>query len=141
VSQVDQAGRGPGAPGTQRTAPGRRDVVGLIVFTALLAVVFAWAKWDPYWHKIPTVARSGQLGPSVLGSGRQSPAVSWQAGVDFLRTYVLAVWPAVVAGWSRVPACRRSCPADGCSGSSTAPIPPRTGPWPAPSAPWVRRCL
>jgi uncharacterized membrane protein YraQ (UPF0718 family) len=98
VSQVDQAGQVRRAATTRRTTPSGRDVIALLVFAALSAAVFAWAKWDPYWHKIPTVARSGQLGPSVLGPGREPPAVSWQAGVDFLRTYVLAVWPAVVAG-------------------------------------------
>jgi uncharacterized protein len=98
MSEVGRAGRLGGAATAQRAPRGRRDVIGLLVFAALFAALFAWAKWDPYWHKIPTVARSGQLGPSVLGPGREPPAVSWQAGVDFLRSYLLAVWPAVVAG-------------------------------------------
>jgi uncharacterized membrane protein YraQ (UPF0718 family) len=96
VSDINPAARRLRVAATAQLAP--RDLVGVLVFAGLFAGLFAWAKWDPYWHKIPTVARSGQLGPSVLAPGGQPPGVSWQAGVDFLRTYVLAVWPAIVAG-------------------------------------------
>jgi uncharacterized membrane protein YraQ (UPF0718 family) len=75
---------------------GRRQVLLALLFATLFIAAFAWAKWDPYSHKIPSLAQSRSMGPSVLDG--IAPGVSLRGGWDFLHDYVLGVWPAIVAG-------------------------------------------
>lgn len=85
--------------GPTRITSRRAEVIFAAAALVLMALLFGWAKWDPYWHKLPALARSHQLGPNALtGSARRPPAVSLGAGWQFLSSYLLAVWPAIVAG-------------------------------------------
>src|SRR5690242_1240966 len=77
-----------------RTGPPPWAVVlgfGVLVLGGLL-----WAKWAPYWVKVPSVAGSHSLGPSILAGGESG--VSLGAGLRFAGTYFLAIWPALVVG-------------------------------------------
>ena len=87
------------------TVPTRRSArpipPWLLAATFALVVVagLVWAKWQPYWVKVPSVAGSHSLGKSILTGGQPvPPGVSVGAGLSFAGTYFLAIWPALVAG-------------------------------------------
>ncbi|GAA4785250.1 permease [Actinomycetospora chlora] len=83
--------------GTRRTGPPPWAV--LLGFGALVVAGLLWAKWAPYWTKLPSVAGSHSLGPSILtGGASATPGVSLSAGLRFAGTYFLAIWPALVVG-------------------------------------------
>ncbi|GLZ49424.1 hypothetical protein Acsp06_56090 [Actinomycetospora sp. NBRC 106375] len=66
-------------------------------FGALVVAGLLWAKWAPYWVKVPSVAGSHSLGSSILTGGASAPpGVSLSAGLRFAGTYFLAIWPALV---------------------------------------------
>ncbi|WP_433028134.1 permease [Actinomycetospora sp. CA-053990] len=68
-------------------------------FGVLVVAGLLWAKWAPYWVKVPSVAGSHSLGPSILTGGEPTPpGVSLSAGLRFAGTYFLAIWPALVVG-------------------------------------------
>jgi uncharacterized membrane protein YraQ (UPF0718 family) len=85
------------SPETRRTGPPPWAIAvgfGVLVLAGLL-----WAKWAPYWVKVPSVAGSHSLGPSILTGGAPvPPVVSLTAGLRFAGTYFLAIWPALVVG-------------------------------------------
>lgn len=87
----------PAAPWGERHRPSPREVGGLLLFLAIAALVLTWAKWNPYSHKLPAVARVHHLGKPVVGAGHV-PAFSLSGGWSFARAYFLSVWPAIVAG-------------------------------------------
>jgi uncharacterized membrane protein YraQ (UPF0718 family) len=73
---------------------------GTVGFVAVSAAALAWAKWYPYWHKIPAVAGSHTLGASILdGAAGATPSPSWRAAVEYAVDYGRAIWPALVAGF------------------------------------------
>ena len=76
----------------------RVAVAGTLGFVAVTAAVLAWAKWYPYWQKIPAVAGSHSLGKSILGADGVAPDPSWRAAVEYTVKYGRAIWPALVAG-------------------------------------------
>ena len=87
------------------TIPARRSArsappwIAAAVFALVVVVGLVWAKWQPYWVKVPSVAGSHSLGKSILTGGQPAPpGVSFSAGLSFAGTYLLAVWPALVAG-------------------------------------------
>ncbi|MEJ2890815.1 permease [Actinomycetospora aeridis] len=80
--------------GTRRTEPPRWAVA--LGFAVLVLGGLVWAKWAPYWVKVPSVAGSHSLGPSILAGGESG--VSLSAGLRFAGTYFLAIWPALVVG-------------------------------------------
>ncbi|WP_166660184.1 permease [Actinomycetospora succinea] len=80
--------------GTRRTGPPPWAVA--LGFAVLVLGGLVWAKWAPYWVKVPSVAGSHSLGPSILAGGE--PGVSLTAGLRFAGTYFLAIWPALVVG-------------------------------------------
>lgn len=83
-----------GSVGSRRVGPPPWAVA--LGFGVLVVAGLLWAKWAPYWVKVPSVAGSHSLGPSILagdGSG-----VSLSAGLRFAGTYFLAIWPALVVG-------------------------------------------
>src|SRR5262249_55985572 len=58
----------------------RATLVGTLGFVAVTAAALTWAKWYPYWHKIPAVAGSHKLGTSILtGTAGAPPSPSWRA--------------------------------------------------------------
>lgn len=73
----------------------RRALVSLALFFLLVGAALYWAKWGPYWHKLPAVAGSHSLGASLLAA---APAPSLSAGLAYSVTYFRAIWPALVAG-------------------------------------------
>lgn len=84
-------------PAPRRTAP--PPWVVALGFGMLLVAGLVWAKWAPYWVKVPSVAGSHTLGPSILTDGAAAaPPVSPVAGLRFALTYFLAIWPALVVG-------------------------------------------
>lgn len=89
------------------TAP-RRTWVPIAGVVLLAVVLLVWAKWQPYWVKVPSVAGSGSLGSSILPAS----GVSLRAGLEFARTYFLAIWPALVTGLVLAAAIRTVLPAD-----------------------------
>ncbi|HET7328922.1 MAG TPA: permease [Nocardioidaceae bacterium] len=92
-----EAGCRPDATPGRRVA--RREVVGFAVFVAVLLAMLTWAKWWPYSLKVPLVADTRTLGDSIItGSDTAPPGVSLAAGLEFAQTYLLAIWPAMVAG-------------------------------------------
>jgi uncharacterized protein len=92
---------------TTTTAPRRTwiPVAGVALLAVLLLI---WAKWQPYWVKVPSVAGSGSLGRSIL----PSDGVSLRSGLEFAGTYFLAIWPALVTGLVLAAAIRTVLPAD-----------------------------
>jgi uncharacterized protein len=92
---------------TTTTAPRRAwiPVAGVALLAVLLLI---WAKWQPYWVKVPSVAGSGSLGRSIL----PSDGVSLRSGLEFAGTYFLAIWPALVTGLVLAAAIRTVLPAD-----------------------------
>jgi uncharacterized membrane protein YraQ (UPF0718 family) len=92
---------------TRRSAPPWVLAVG---FGVLVAGLLVWAKWQPYWVKVPAVAESGSLGKSIL-AGTPS-GVSVRGGLAFAGTYFLAIWPALVAGLVIAAAVATVLPAD-----------------------------
>ena len=85
----------PTTPVTDR----RRQLVAFGTFVAIAAGLLTWAKWWPYAVKIPKAAETHALGSSIItGTGPVPPGFSLTSGLDFARTYFLAIWPALVAG-------------------------------------------
>jgi uncharacterized membrane protein YraQ (UPF0718 family) len=80
--------------------PSRRAILlGTLGFVVVAVAALAWAKWLPYAEKVPAVADSRTLGPSILnGDAPAPPSPSWSAAVDYAVEYGLAIWPALVAG-------------------------------------------
>jgi uncharacterized protein len=77
----------------------RQVLLGTLAFVAVTAVALTWAKWYPYWHKIPAVADSHTLGKSVLnGAEGGPPSPSWRSAIEYAVGYGRAIWPAMVAG-------------------------------------------
>jgi hypothetical protein len=59
-------------------------------FGVLVVAGLLWATWAPYWVKVPSVAGSHSLGPSILTGGAPAPPeVSLSAGLRFVGTYFL----------------------------------------------------
>jgi uncharacterized protein len=78
----------------------RATLWGTLGFVAVAAAVLTWAKWYPYWHKIPAVAGSRTLGKSILNEAAGTPpAPSWRAALGYAIDYGRAIWPALVAGF------------------------------------------
>lgn len=74
-------------------------IVGVLLFFVVLVTMLAWAKWIPYFHKIPATAASGSLGVSILtGKSAAPPSPSLQAAISYTISYLGAIWPALVAG-------------------------------------------
>src|SRR5215831_3948564 len=85
----------------KETTPASRRamLVGTLGFVAVTAAVLTWAKWYPYWHKVPAVAGSHTLGTSILNDAAGAPpSPSWRAAVEYTVAYGRAIWPALVAG-------------------------------------------
>jgi uncharacterized protein len=79
--------------------PRRTMLLGTLGFAAVTVAALTWAKWYPYWHKIPAVAGSHTLGKSILsGKASAPPSPSWRAAIDYTLSYGRAIWPALVAG-------------------------------------------
>jgi uncharacterized membrane protein YraQ (UPF0718 family) len=86
---------------TSAVADRRRELVAFGMFVALAAGLLTWAKWWPYAIRIPKTAVTHALGSSIItGTGSFPPGFSLTSGLDFARTYFLAIWPALVAGLS-----------------------------------------
>jgi uncharacterized protein len=77
----------------------RAMLLGTLGFAAVTVLALTWAKWYPYWHKIPAVAGSHTLGTSILNDAEGAPpSPSWRAAVEYAFSYGRAIWPAMVAG-------------------------------------------
>lgn len=98
--------RPPGGPVLDRRAVG-----WIVAFAALVIVAFAWAKWIPYWHKIPAVADSGSMGTPVIGDDGL-PWFSLEHGWSYATAYLRSVWPAIVAGLVTAAAVQALLPRD-----------------------------
>lgn len=93
-----------GMPATEGPAVAIRDsrramLVGTLAFAVVAVAALTWAKWYPYWHKIPDVFASHRVGPSILtGPAGDPPAPSWQAAIGYVVDYGRSIWVALVAG-------------------------------------------
>jgi len=84
---------------TSAAADRRRELLALGAFVAVAAGLLTWAKWWPYAVKVPKTAVTHTLGSSIItGTGTAPPGFSLTSGLDFARTYFLAIWPALLAG-------------------------------------------
>jgi uncharacterized membrane protein YraQ (UPF0718 family) len=103
------------AVGTRRAGPPPWALV--LGFGVLLVGGLLWAKWGPYWVKVPSVAGSHTLGPSILTDDGSAapPAVSLSAGLRFAGTYFLAIWPALVVGLVLAAAVQAALPSAWCA--------------------------
>jgi uncharacterized membrane protein YraQ (UPF0718 family) len=84
---------------TSHVAPVRQR--NLIAAGAVLVAVLAlltWAKWLPYFDKVPKVAGAQTLGPSFVTGVSGPPGPSLAAGLHYAAKYFAAIWPALVAG-------------------------------------------
>lgn len=71
--------------------------LGLFILLAVGLVYYA--KWNPYSHKVFTVALTHRLGHSIVtGSKSRAPAPSWQAAWTYTWTYFKDIWSALLAG-------------------------------------------
>ena len=74
--------------------------LGLLACVLLAAGGLVWAKWAPYWDRIPQVAAAGEWSGKALfdveaGAGA-GPSLS--AGWEFTVAYTSAVWKALLVG-------------------------------------------
>lgn len=78
----------------------REALLGALVFAVLAAAALAWAKWVPYLHRLDVTASTGSYpGHDVLvKAGAPGDAPSLAGGWAFTKAYVVAIWPALVAG-------------------------------------------
>jgi uncharacterized membrane protein YraQ (UPF0718 family) len=73
---------------------------GVLLALVIAAALLTWAKWAPYAGKAIAAADTGTWdGSNILEVGGVSAGdpPSWHAAVDFTRTYVDAIWKALVA--------------------------------------------
>ncbi len=71
----------------------------LTLFIVLTVSLVYYAKWNPYSHKVFSVAISHTLGASIVtGSGSRAPAPSWHAMWGYAWTYFKDIWSALLAG-------------------------------------------
>lgn len=86
------------APGfTPKSSVWPKWALGL--FIVLTVGLIYYAKWDPYSHKVFSVALSHSLGASILtGSKNHAPIPSWQAAWDYTWAYFKDIWSALLAG-------------------------------------------
>lgn len=76
-----------------------RQMVGVLIFFALLVAGLFYVKWDPYYHKAIIAATKHSIGNSfIAGKEAAPPGPSWNAAVDYTIRYFKAVWKAVVLG-------------------------------------------
>ena len=77
--------------------PTTRLVYGALLFVAILVIGLAIVKWVPYWNKAHVAATAHAIGSSIVtGKASAPPAVGWQAGVSYLKSYFTSVWQAVL---------------------------------------------
>lgn len=78
----------------------REALLGALASAALAAAALAWAKWLPYLHRLDVTSTTGSYpGHDVLvKAGAPGGSPSLAGGWTFTRAYVLAIWPALVAG-------------------------------------------
>lgn len=70
---------------------------GIFLFFLVAVSGLFWAKWEPYYHKILTVAEKHSLGKSILtGQASEMPAPSWEAAWAYSVTYFSAIWKALL---------------------------------------------
>jgi uncharacterized membrane protein YraQ (UPF0718 family) len=81
---------------TRETRP---YLTGVLVFVVLAVAGVFYAKWDPYYGKLLTVAATHTLGPSIVtGTARTAPPVGVQAALSYFVSYFKAIWVALVVG-------------------------------------------
>ncbi|AUW95151.1 permease [Sulfobacillus thermotolerans] len=86
-----------GAVSKHRSAPW--PVWPVIIFVILGVSLVYIAKWNPYYHKVFSVATHHTLGASVItGSAPFAPAPSWHAAWDYTWSYFKDIWIALIAG-------------------------------------------
>ncbi|MBK0332621.1 permease [Brachybacterium sp. MASK1Z-5] len=88
----------PGAPSEPSPARGSagRYVGPVLLVLAIAALGLLWAKWYPYTLKTIGLAESGTWDGSVLSDAAVDAPTWWRGGWDFLVTYTLAIWKALL---------------------------------------------
>lgn len=82
-------------------SPGSRGqyVVGLVILVVIAVVGLFIVKWNPYYHKVFTVAASHSLGASIVsGQASAAPSPSLAAAVGYGLAYFSSIWQALVVG-------------------------------------------
>lgn len=83
----------------QTVSPKRGAYLGVAIFIALSVIGVFYAKWNPYYHKLFTVAAHHTLGPSIVsGTHSQAPAVGLTAAWDYAVAYFKDIWIALIVG-------------------------------------------
>ena len=74
-------------------------VVGVALFAGLAIAGLAWAKWDPYAHKLTQLwgTRAWHGGSILDAAGQPASAPSWHGAWNFTVSYGKAVWMALAA--------------------------------------------
>ncbi|GIM46641.1 permease [Collibacillus ludicampi] len=71
----------------------------VLLFLAVAILGLYYVKWEPYYQKAFLAATKHDIGASIVsGKAAAAPAPSWQAALDYAKTYFLAVWKAAVLG-------------------------------------------
>jgi uncharacterized membrane protein YraQ (UPF0718 family) len=70
-----------------------------LFFFALAILGLFFVKWSPYYAKGFVAAQNHTLGASIVsGNLPASPAIGWQAGLDYSIAYLKAIWQALLLG-------------------------------------------
>jgi uncharacterized membrane protein YraQ (UPF0718 family) len=88
------------ASGVESGSGRRAALVGLAACAAIAVATLWWAKWWPYGHRIAGLRETrAWSGSSIMRAGgvRAGDAPSWAAAWSFTRTYLWAIWKALVA--------------------------------------------
>jgi uncharacterized membrane protein YraQ (UPF0718 family) len=90
----------PGARRPSLTVDRRAAVLGAAATAVLFVAALAWAKWVPYLHRLHVTDATGAYpGKDVLAkAGAPGDGPSAAGAWAFTKAYIIAIWPALVAG-------------------------------------------
>ncbi|PWH07273.1 permease [Brachybacterium endophyticum] len=84
------------SPGPTWSRPSWRFLGPVLAVLLITVLGLLWAKWFPYTLKTIGLAEGGQWDGSVLSDTAVDAPTWWQGGWDFLVTYTLAIWRALL---------------------------------------------
>ncbi len=77
----------------------RSPLTGVIIFTVVAIIGFAYVKWVPYYAKAFFAQSHHAIGDSILsGRSASAPPASWNAAVEYAMAYGKSIWQALVLG-------------------------------------------
>lgn len=84
---------------TKLNEKGLSPFTGIIIFTLVAIIGFAYVKWIPYYAKALFAQSHHNIGNSILaGKSTTAPAASWHAAAGYAMAYGKAIWLALILG-------------------------------------------